>query len=118
MFILIVEPEYGEMEAAHQILSQKDFVLGFVNSKVDAIKTITAVSGAARAKVYDFVIVEYTLPGMTGQEFQRLLSLVESGPKIIFTCLRATMQVPMPVLNDCHWLPTPFADQELLRLLA
>ncbi len=118
MFILIVEPEFGEMEAAYKILSQHNFVLGFVNSKVEAIKTITAVTGAARAKVFDFVIVEYTLPGMTGQEFQRLLNLVESGPRIIFTFLKATMKVPLPVPNNCQWLPTPFADEELLRLLA
>ena len=114
MFILLVEPEVGEMDALCATLSRNDFVFGFVKSKEDAIKTL-AVSVAAHAKLYDFVILDCALPGMADEEFQRL-SVGEFGPRIIFRFLKATKR-PMADTKECKWLGVPFDAEELLSLL-
>ena len=108
MFILIVEPEVGKMDAVYNTL-RDGYQLGFVKSKEDAIKLMAT-------NLYDFVILDYVLLEMTGEEFQRALRLNDSKAKIIFTFQKAT-ETPMAGLKDCKWLGVPFDAEELLNLL-
>ena len=118
MFILIVEPEVGRMEAVYTVLLREGFQYGFVRCKEDAINVL-ATSILTTRMLYDFVVVDYAspMPGMTGAEFQKLLSINKSGPKIIFVFAKSAGK-PTIELKDCKWLAAPFADEVLLSLLS
>ena len=109
IFILIIETAVGKMEAVYTTLIKEGYDYGFARSREDAIKIMTA-------KLYDFVIMDYALPGMTVEEFQRVLGVNDSKAKIIFTFPK-TATSPIFDLKDCKWLGVPFQPEELLNLL-
>ena len=108
-FILIIEHEVGKMEAVYSTLAKEGYTYGFARSKDDAVKILAA-------NLHAFVILDYALPGMTGEEFQRTLSLTDSKTKIIFTFPRMESR-PNVGLKDCRWLGVPFLSGALLDLI-
>jgi DNA-binding response OmpR family regulator len=109
VFILIIEHEVGKMEAVYTTLMKEGYEYGFARSREDAIKVMTT-------RLYEFVIMEYVMPGMTGEEFQRLLGCNDSKARIIFTFHKSGPS-PEIVLKNCAWLGVPFHTEELLNLL-
>jgi len=109
IFILIVEPKVGTMEAVYSTLLKEGYEYGFARSREDAIKIMAA-------RLHDFVITDYGLPGMTGAEFQRILRSSDSKAQIIFTFPGAGAS-PVTGLKDCKWLGVPFQTADLLTLL-
>jgi DNA-binding response OmpR family regulator len=97
------------MEAVYTTLIKEGYEYGFARSREDAIKIMAT-------KLYDFVIMEYTMPGMTGEEFQRILGLNDSNARIIFTFPKA-LASPEVYLKNCAWLGVPFHTEELLELI-
>jgi DNA-binding response OmpR family regulator len=109
IFILIVENEVGKMEAIYTTLLKEGYEYGFARNREEAIKIMSS-------KLYDFVIMDFAMPGMTGEEFQSILSIKESKANIIFTYAKSSPS-PEIFLRDCQWLGVPFHTEELLNLL-
>jgi DNA-binding response OmpR family regulator len=110
LFILIVEREVGEMEAVYTTLLRQAYDYGFARTREDAIRIMCT-------KLYDYVIMDYTMPGMSVADFQSVLRDTESKTKIIFTYPKSSAS-PEIALKDCQWLGVPFQAPDLLKLLS
>jgi CheY-like chemotaxis protein len=109
MFVLIIENGIGKMESVHKSLQKADCQHGFANNREDAIKIL-------KTTLYDFVIMDYAMPGMTGEEFQKAIQVNDSKATIIFTFSKIGIS-PEINIKDCKWLGLPFQNGELLNLI-
>jgi DNA-binding response OmpR family regulator len=109
IFILIVESQVGKMEAVYTTLLREGYEYGFAKNREEAMKIMST-------RLFDFVIMDFSMPGMTGEEFQKILSTNESKTNIIFTYSK-TNPSPEIFMKDCQWLAVPFHTEELLNLL-
>ena len=109
VFILIIENEVGKMDAVHRSLQKAGYEHGFAKSREDAIKIMVT-------KLYDVIIMDYTMPGMTGEDFQKVIGVNDSKVKIIFTFPKIGIS-PEINIKDCKWLGVPFDNGELLHLI-
>jgi CheY-like chemotaxis protein len=109
IYILIVENNIGEMDAVYKTLKDGKYDFGFVQTRENAIKMMAI-------NLYEYVIMDYALPGMTGVEFQSKMRLNDFKARIIYTYPKATPS-PEIKLKGCQWLGVPFFPQELLNLL-
>jgi CheY-like chemotaxis protein len=109
VFILIIEDGVGKMDAVHKSLQKAGCEHGFAKTREDAIRIMVS-------KIFDFVIMDYVMPGMSGEEFKRVIGANNSKAKIIFTFSKTGVS-PETDIKDCQWLGVPFDSGELLNLL-
>lgn len=105
--VLLVEDNEDAGEVLSFLIEGAKYHIRWVKSREDAIE-------AMRRETYEFLVLDYSMPGMQMEEFLRLCS----GPcKIILVSAISDIEEQAKRLGIKHWLKKPYDPDKFLAML-
>jgi len=112
MKILVLDDDDGLLEAIGKFLRLHKHEVDTANNSKVALKMV-------EAKPYDFILVDYKMPGNDGIWFMKNTKLPRKTKVLLITAYVDRKVIKrMFELGACGYLIKPFDDEELLRNLS
>ena len=106
--VLVVEDDADCGQMIIQMLGDRGFGVRLVKSRDDALE-------AMRRYLYDYILLDYAMPGLSIEDFVAIC--VEKGSNLILISAVVDPQVEAQRLGVKSWLRKPFTPEALLRLM-
>ncbi|RCS53909.1 PAS domain S-box protein [Bremerella cremea] len=111
--ILMVDDEALMLQTAEIILTNANYVVTTAPSGTDAIELCRAAQ-----QPFDLVVVDMMMPGINGQETAKgIRAIFPKIPVIASSGLWRPENVPREELEMDQFLPKPYTDEQLLRIV-
>jgi len=108
--VLVIEddPDTGEM--IEKALTDNGYGVRVVRSRDDAVRML-------KRYLYNFILLDYWMPGMTAENFIAQVSEGGSRAKVILMTAGGTIRMIASHLEIDDWLGKPFFPEELIEKL-
>lgn len=108
--VLIVEDDPDTAHTIQCVLAMEGYGARSVKNRDDAVE-------AARHNLYQFVLMDYAMPGMSAEEFLTQVKRVSPVSTVVLITAGTRARNVARQLGVSNWIAKPFAPQELVAAL-